>query len=444
MFNPQNNIAANEEETNLQTTSEMSNNEEPAEILEADIHTMPDKFLKPARAPKKERKISFLVLGILTFVVLGGVIAVAVVFLSRQSAPQPLPPLAQQPLVNQASVNDNSNTNQNLDNPQKRDLQRLEDIISIKTALSLYFSEQNVYPNSLETLVGDYLIEMPLNPAPGGQDYEYESANDQLDYHLKFELETGGVLGSVKLSAGEYIVSSSQLITQDEFAEQQNANLNSNLNQNQNINSLPSIPAIPGKIVQPTMGLDSDGDQLTDIEENIYQTDSALADTDGDGYTDAAEILNFYDPTVAGGRLMDSGLIEVYQNPVFNYSLLYPKAWVARSLTVDNKEIIFTSSTGEFVEIIVQENPLTLSAYNWYSNLNPGVDISEINSLIIDGLPAIQTPDGLTSYLAAGTKIYAITYNIGTGNQMNFQTTYQLFLKSFMFIAPEAEPEPEE
>jgi hypothetical protein len=255
------------------------------------------------------------------------------------------------------------------------------------------------------------------------QNYQYQAATDQLSYQLAFTLESGGILGSVKLKSGDYAARADKIMTKEEFNV-----INNNQNQNVNVNQSPPL--------KPTLGLDSDGDQLTDIEENIFHTNPALADTDADTYTDAVEILNFYDPTIKGGRLMDSGLIEVYQNPTYNYSLLYPKSWVVRSLTADNKEVIFTSSTGEFVEVIIQDNPLTLSAYNWYINQNPGVDPSQISSLIIDGLPAIQTADGLITFLAVGTKVYTITYNIGTGSQMNFQTTYQLFLKSFMFIQP--------
>lgn len=427
--------------SDISIDNEEEQTEEEIEVPESDIHTMPNKFIRPTKVPRKKGKVSWLILGILAFIVLGGVIVVAVVFLGRQSA---LPAAVnQQPLVNQPPANENLNTNQNqnqnvnqgLATPAERDNQRLEDIANIRTALSLYFSNRNVYPFSLNSLVNDYLIAVPQDPGPEAGYYEYQVEDDQLNYQLIFELESGGVMGALKLSAGEYIATTEQIVPKSQFLANQNVNLNTN--QNQNVNGeLPEIPPIPSIEPGPTLGLDSDGDQLTDIEENIYQTSSALADTDGDGFTDATEILNFYDPTTQDGRLIDSGLIDVYQNDEFNYSLLYPQAWVVRSLTVDKKEVIFTSSTGEFIETIVQDNPLMLSAYNWYLNLNPTVEASEISSLIIDGLPAIQTPNGLTAYLAVGTKIYAITYNIGTGNQMNFQTTYQLFLKSFMFIEP--------
>jgi uncharacterized protein involved in exopolysaccharide biosynthesis len=53
--------------------------------------------------------------------------------------------------------------------------------------------------------------------------------------------------------------------------------------------------------------LDSDQDGLTDLEEGSYGTDPKNRDTDGDGYSDGAEVKSGYDPTVpAPGDRMDS------------------------------------------------------------------------------------------------------------------------------------------
>jgi hypothetical protein len=43
--------------------------------------------------------------------------------------------------------------------------------------------------------------------------------------------------------------------------------------------------------------LDTDQDGLSDEEEKMYGTDSGKSDTDGDGYTDGAEVKSGYDPT---------------------------------------------------------------------------------------------------------------------------------------------------
>ena len=420
--------------------------------LTSDIHTMPEKYLSSAKPSIKKRKktgrLNWLVLGVVIVVALGAVIVAGVMFLGGQTnkpAVEESDVVAEDnPAVSEQNANQNQNQNQNanlnlnqnqnqnanvnsqfsLDSVAGRDQQRLRDMADLRTALSLYFKTYQVFPNSIGSLVDQFISRIPVNPQPGGVDYDYLATDGQRDYQLSFSLEEGGEWGVARLSDGFYYATSEGVFAQAEPAEENPA-------------AEPGASEQPGEEpVKPGLGLDSDGDQLTDIEELIYQTNSTLADTDGDGYTDASEILSFYDPVKPTGRLMDSGLIEVYQNPNFNYSLLYPKSWVVRSLNTDNKEIIFTSNTGEVVEISVQDNPLGLSAAEWYQQNNPGADLTKLTSLTIDGFPAIQTADGLKTYLAVGSSVYSIRYNIGARQQMNFYMTYQLFLKSFIFLQP--------
>jgi len=299
----------------------------------------------------------------------------------------------------------------------------LADVADVRTALAVYFQTFSSFPASLSDLVDRFLEKVPQNPTPGGQDYVYAPSADKLNYSLTFALENGGVWGTAKLAAGIYQLAAEGLLPQS-------ANSNENQNQNDNSNSNANTPQSPAFI--PGDGQDTDGDSLSDIEENVYKTNSTLIDTDGDTFSDADELLNFYDPTSKGGRLMDSGLIKIYQSQAYKYSLLYPADWSARSLS--DTETLFTSNTGEFVSITVQDNPLSLSAYNWYLDKVPAANAAALKSLTVDGIPAIQTSDGLNTYFSAGAKIFVITYNIGAQQQMNFKTTYQLFLKSFMFI----------
>lgn len=45
---------------------------------------------------------------------------------------------------------------------------------------------------------------------------------------------------------------------------------------------------------------DSDGDELTDEEERMWNTDPNNPDTDGDGYNDFQEIIGGYNPNGPG------------------------------------------------------------------------------------------------------------------------------------------------
>ena len=407
------------------------------EVSEADIHTMPGQFLE-ANIPKKRGQVNWLILGLVIFVALGAIIVTVVLFIGRAGEPATLVNLNEESVnVNEEDEEDinatttlplppeNANVNQNLSSAEGRDQKRLEDIASLRTALALYFGTYQLFPTSLEGLTGEFIDEAPMDPTTD-EAYVYEVDDERLIYVLFFSLESGGRWGVPNLPANDYYASSEGVFPVSEA-------LNENTNANENTNgSVPSVPSSP--LATPTKGLDSDGDQLTDIEENLYQTSATLADTDADGYTDATELLSHFDPKTAGGRLINSGLIDVYQNPNFNYSTFYPLAWAARSLTTTNSEVIFTATTGEFIEILVQSNPLAQSAYQWYLTQNPSADTASLKNVTVAGLPAIQTADGLTTYLAAGSNVYILAYNIGAQTQMNFYTTYQLFIKSFIFI----------
>ena len=101
-----------------------------------------------------------------------------------------------------------------------------------------------------------------------------------------------------------------------------------NINENENTNTENENVNEP--IVPPTSGeIDIDEDDLTDEEEIIYMTNSRRGDTDWDGHKDGVEIQNLYDPLISDELLIDSGLITVYQNPTFNYSIFRPKTWLS-------------------------------------------------------------------------------------------------------------------
>ncbi|MBT6819260.1 MAG: hypothetical protein HOA57_02680, partial [Candidatus Magasanikbacteria bacterium] len=70
---------------------------------------------------------------------------------------------------------------------------------------------------------------------------------------------------------------------------------------------------------------DIDNDALTDLEEELFNTDSGAFDTDGDGYYDGEEVNNLYNPTgLAPMRLVDAGLVQEYVNPTWQYRVYYP------------------------------------------------------------------------------------------------------------------------
>ena len=99
---------------------------------------------------------------------------------------------------------------------------------------------------------------------------------------------------------------------------------------------------------------DTDADSLTDIEEEIFDTDSGAWDTDGDGFYDGEEMVNLYNPRgTAPVKLIDSGLVQEYVNPKRQYRVYYPIAWENGLVDEEGRQVLFSSITGDFIEILV-------------------------------------------------------------------------------------------
>ena len=185
--------------------------------LTSDIHTMPEKYLSSAKPSIKKRKktgrLNWLVLGVVIVVALGAVIVAGVMFLGGQTnkpAVEESDVVAEDnPAVSEQNANQNQNQNQNanlnlnhnqnqnanvnsqfsLDSVAGRDQQRLRDMADLRTALSLYFKTYQVFPNSIGSLVDQFISRIPVNPQPGGVDYDYLATDGQRDYQLSLSLE---------------------------------------------------------------------------------------------------------------------------------------------------------------------------------------------------------------------------------------------------------------
>ena len=219
-----------------------------------------------------------------------------------------------------------------------------------------------------------------------------------------------------------------------------NMNDNTNLNTNTNANTNTSTTLIP-----PLSTSDDDNDGLTNIEESLWGTGINQPDTDGDGFIDGKETLATgsitgelylgYDPTASGTKLESTSLVKRYSNTTYNWSMLYPAKWGANQVSSATGEanIMFSPDTGtlEYMQVSVQENTTRLSAKNWYLSLDPSVEISQIEKVVVNGLEGIRTPDTTSIYLSHEDKIYIISYNIGGLTRVNYMTTFEMMYQSF-------------
>jgi len=194
-------------------------------------------------------------------------------------------------------------------------------------------------------------------------------------------------------------------------------------------------------------GDDADKDGLTDLEEYIYGTDINNKDTDNDGMSDSKEVINLRDPKQAESSkdLISSGTVKLYTNPVYNWSIFYPFSWLVREVPeTQSREILIITETSEFFSITIQDNPNDLDLKQWYLAQSPGVKEEQLSLTKIKGKDALWSPDGLTLYLKDGKgKVFTISYNLGTLQKANFQTTFQMMINSFQYVEPSEQTEEE-
>ncbi len=190
-------------------------------------------------------------------------------------------------------------------------------------------------------------------------------------------------------------------------------------------------------------GVDTDADGLTDVEERLYKTNSQVQDTDGDQFSDGEELGNLYDPIrMDGSRLEISGLVSPFTNRTFSYSFYYPASWSARAVNQSDREIVISPATGEFFSISVQDNPSQLSAVDWYvSSVDPSADTSQLKTLSLNNWSAVLNPSARAAYLVKidttgavlAPYVYVLTYDPNTSDQVQFQTTFMMMIRSFVF-----------
>jgi hypothetical protein len=167
-----------------------------------------------------------------------------------------------------------------------RDTKRLADTKQIQTALELYYSDNNRYPEEIGSLFqAAFMFELPKDPKPNNEcgeefDYFYMVKDSGQDFDLNFCLEQ---------EIGKY---------------QKGINLfNSMVSSSTRAENMKADDSVSGAM------LDSDNDGLNDFEEEmIYYTNVSNPDTDGDGYSDGSEVQNGYNPL--GDGKLDEGCRE--------------------------------------------------------------------------------------------------------------------------------------
>lgn len=175
--------------------------------------------------------------------------------------------------------------------------------------------------------------------------------------------------------------------------------------------------------------VDSDADGLTDSEEKIVGTDPNKADTDGDSYSDLAELKSGYDPLVPGQKSSENSKMLSYKIDS-KATAIYPSSWeITRSDA--NDTVIFADSDKAFIQVTYQDNPGKISPSIWFaeqfSGLLPGESISG------EFWQGFYSQDGLAAYVFNKdlTKVYSFSCSQLTADASSV-TAFNLMIKTLI------------
>lgn len=180
-------------------------------------------------------------------------------------------------------------------------------------------------------------------------------------------------------------------------------------------------------------GIDIDQDQLTDVEEELYGTDSGGWDTDGDGYFDGQEVLNLYNPKgLSPTRLIDSGFFREYTNPLTRYRMYYPAQWQLGSVDTAGRHVLFSSIRGDYVEVYVVEKDPADDFASWFGKTVIGQKLTDLRQFVNRfDMAGWKRSDQLVAYLEDQRFVYVIIYQASGSGPIMYRHTFQTMLQSF-------------
>jgi len=188
--------------------------------------------------------------------------------------------------------------------------------------------------------------------------------------------------------------------------------------------SPPNVVTSTASAPAPTEGVDKDMDTLTDVEERLFGTDAQAADTDQDGFADGAEVLNLFDPVSKGQSLTKNLRITPVQ---WNgWSMLVPKSWnIATAGEEPSFGLIATESSAQFT-LQARANATRQTLSQWI-----GAAGNQMKTLKTkNGLDALQSADGLITYLAVGDTVLVVQYDLQKDASYEYRMSYALIVQS--------------
>lgn len=196
----------------------------------------------------------------------------------------------------------------------------------------------------------------------------------------------------------------------------------------------------PSNLLGDSPDLDKDG--ITDVAEDLFGTDPSKPDTDEDSYDDGHEVFYLYNP---GGkepmRLVESGSVKEYENGTFGYKVFYPNNWAVGSVDDSSRQVLFSTITGENIEIRTFDLPASQNFNDWFNQWAPNEKYQNIKDFQTKFFePGKSRADNLVYYFVDGNHVHVLIYHTTDSNVVNYRSVLVMMARSFRsvnFVPPQ-------
>jgi hypothetical protein len=206
------------------------------------------------------------------------------------------------------------------------------------------------------------------------------------------------------------------------------------------VTTTPEEPVIikePGLELPSKLAIESadiDGDGVSDAAEEVFGSDPGNPDTDSDSYNDGHELYYLYNPNgIEPMKVIDSGTVKLFRSGNFNYELYYPANWISAAVDVDGRQTLFTTLTGENVEVRVFDIKDDQTLADWFATVvspdNTLTDYVDVDSRF--GAVGKARNDRLVYLYISEQRIYALVYHEAEENLVFYKKVLEVMARSF-------------
>lgn len=254
----------------------------------------------------------------------------------------------------------------------------------------------------------------------GASWYYYRQAMEEAQGLSQSQLPASPAVSSVPATVTTTLATTTEVLPEEQIAT-----------------TTPVLPIVKPAIEFPSILLgdsaDLDNDKITDAAEEIFGTDPGNPDSDGDKYADGLEIYYLYNPAGAEPmKLIDAATVVNFTNPVFGYQIYYPKTWIVGNVDETYRDILFSTLTGENIEIQAFDLDAGSNFAEWFALYATGETWSSLQ--LFESRfqeKGLQRSDGLVYYFTDNRRVYVLIYHPADANTVNYRSIISVMARSF-------------